>query len=95
MGGDRNGPAIWHFRFNGPTPEALVNGRERIYFEHFWNDFAADKAHSIPESDRREYAAAYARPGGMRPGWAYFVAFQDAAKDFAQFPEMKLTMPVF
>ena len=22
-------PGIWHFRFNGPTPEALVRGRER------------------------------------------------------------------
>jgi hypothetical protein len=44
-----NNPAIWHFRFNGPTPEALVHGRERTYFEHFWNDFAADKAHLIPE----------------------------------------------
>src|SRR5579884_800469 len=89
-----NNPAIWHFRFNGPTPEALVAGRERIYFEHFWNDFAADKAHSIPESDRREYAAAYSRPGRMRAGWAYFVSFQEAAKDFAQFSETKLTMPV-
>ena len=28
-----NNPGIWHFRFNGPTPEALVKGRERIYFE--------------------------------------------------------------
>ena len=34
-----NSPAIWHFRFNGPTAEALVRGRERTYFEHFWNDF--------------------------------------------------------
>src|ERR1700680_1939846 len=42
-----NNPAIWHFRFNGPTPEALVKGRERTYFEHFWNDFAADKTQSI------------------------------------------------
>jgi pimeloyl-ACP methyl ester carboxylesterase len=24
-----NNPGIWHFRFNGPTPEALVQGRER------------------------------------------------------------------
>src|SRR6266850_1948165 len=48
-----NNPAIWHFRFNGPTPEALVRGRERIYFEHFWNDFAADKTRSLPEADRK------------------------------------------
>jgi pimeloyl-ACP methyl ester carboxylesterase len=87
-------PGIWHFRFNGPTPEALVQGRERTYFEHFWNDFAADKAHSIPEADRVAYAAAYARPGRMRAGWAYFVSFQQAAKDFAELSQTKLTMPV-
>ena len=89
-----NHPGIWHFRFNGPTPEALVHGRERTYFEHFWNDFAADKTHSIPEADRVAYAAAYARPGRMRAGWAYFVSFQQAAKDFAELSQTKLTMPV-
>src|SRR5260370_219844 len=60
-----NNPAIWHFRFNGQTPEALVKGRERIYFEHYWNDFAADKTHSLSEADRAAYTAAYARPGRM------------------------------
>lgn len=89
-----NNPAIWHFRFNGATPEALVQGRERIYFEHFWNDFAADKTHSIPEADRVAYTAAYARPGRMRAGWAYFVSFQQAARDFAELSRTKLTMPV-
>jgi pimeloyl-ACP methyl ester carboxylesterase len=89
-----NNPGIWHFRFNGPTPEALVEGRERIYFEHFWNDFAADKEHSIPEEERQAYTAAYARPGRMRAGWAYFVSFQQAATDFAGFGRTKLTMPV-
>jgi pimeloyl-ACP methyl ester carboxylesterase len=89
-----NNPGIWHFRFNGPTPEALVKGRERIYFDYFWNDFAADKTHSLPEADRVAYTAAYARPGRMRAGWAYFVSFQQAARDFAQLSQNKLTMPV-
>jgi len=89
-----NNPAIWHFRFNGPTPEALVQGRERAYFDYFWNDFAADKTHSIPEADRKAYAAAYARPGRMHAGWAYFVSFLQAAKDFAQLSRTQLTMPV-
>jgi pimeloyl-ACP methyl ester carboxylesterase len=89
-----NNPNIWHFRFNGPTPEALVQGRERTYFDYFWNDFAADKSHSIPEEARRAYAAAYARPGRMHAGWAYFVSFLQAAKDFAQLSQTKLTMPV-
>jgi len=89
-----NNPNIWHFRFNGPTPEALVQGRERTYFEYFWNDFAADKTHSIPEADRKAYTAAYARPGRMHAGWAYFVSFRQAAKDFAQLSQTKLPMPV-
>src|SRR5437588_994038 len=89
-----NNPNIWHFRFNGPTPEALVRGRERTYFDYFWNDLAADKTHSIPEADRAAYAAAYARPGRMRAGWAYFVSFQQAAKDFSQIAQTKLTFPV-
>src|SRR2546422_4827883 len=89
-----NNPSIWHFRFNGPTPEALVRGRERIYFEHFWNDFAADKNRSLSEADRAGYTAAYSRPGRMRAGWAYFVSFMQAAKDFEQLSQTKLTMPV-
>jgi pimeloyl-ACP methyl ester carboxylesterase len=87
-------PGIWHFRFHGPTPEALVKGRERAYFEHFWNDFAADRKRSIPEADRAAYTAAYARPGRMRAGWAYFVSFPRTAKEFEQLSRTKLTIPV-
>ena len=89
-----NNPGFWHFRFNGPTPEALVKGRERTYFEHFWNDFAADKARSLPEADRKAYTAAYSRSGRMRAGWAYFVSFPQAAKDFAELSQTKLSMPL-
>jgi pimeloyl-ACP methyl ester carboxylesterase len=89
-----NNPGIWHFRFNGPTAETLVQGRERIYFEHFWNDFAAHPTRSIPEEMRQLYTAGYARPGRMRSSWAYFVSFQQAAKDFSEFARTKLPMPV-
>jgi pimeloyl-ACP methyl ester carboxylesterase len=89
-----NNPNMWHFRFNGPTPEALVKGRENIYFAYFWNDLAADKAHSLPVADREAYVAAYSRPGRMHAGWAYFAAWPDTAKDFAQLAQTKLTMPV-
>jgi pimeloyl-ACP methyl ester carboxylesterase len=89
-----NSPSIWHFRFNGPTPEALVKGRERIYFEHFWNDFAADKTHSIPEAERVAYTTAYAGPGRMHAGFTYFVSFLQAAKDFAELAKTPLAIPV-
>ena len=89
-----NNPGLWHFRFHGATPEALVKGRERTYFDYYWNEFAADKNRSLSEADRAAYAAAYARPGRMRAGWAYFASFPQAAKDFAQLSQTKLTMPV-
>ena len=89
-----NDPNVWHFRFNGEYPEKLVKGRERTYFEYFWNDFAADKTHSIPEADRKAYTEAYSRPGRMRAAWAYFASWPELAKDFAQLSQTKLTMPV-
>ena len=86
---------LWHFHFYGETPLALVKGRERIYLEHFWNDFAADRTKSVPEADRRIYAAAYARADGMRAGFEVFKSFEQDAKDFAAFSATKLHMPFF
>ncbi len=85
---------LWHFHFYGKTPLALVDGRERIYLEHFWNDFAADPARSVSEADRQLYAAAYAQPGGMRAGFEVFRAFERDAADFAGFSKTKLKMPM-
>lgn len=85
---------LWHFHFYGEVPLKLVAGRERIYFEHFWNDFAADRKHSIPEADRRFYAAAYAQPGAMRAGFEVFRAFEQDARDFAIFAQTKLEIPM-
>ena len=89
-----NAPNIWHFRFNGEYPEKLVQGRERTYFEYFWNVLAADKNRSIPEADRKAYTEAYAKPGRMRAAWAYFASWPQLAKDFAQLSQTRLTMPV-
>jgi pimeloyl-ACP methyl ester carboxylesterase len=89
-----NAPNVWHFRFNGEYPEKLVKGRERTYFEYFWNVFAADKTHSIPEVDRKAYTEAYSKPGRMRTAWAYFASWPQLAKDFARLSQTKLTMPV-
>jgi pimeloyl-ACP methyl ester carboxylesterase len=85
---------LWHFHFYGEVPLALVQGRERIYLEHFWNDFAADRKHSVPEADRRIYAEAYAQPGGMRAGFEYFRNLERDASDFAQMGAERLAMPM-
>jgi pimeloyl-ACP methyl ester carboxylesterase len=85
---------LWHFHFYGDVPLALVAGRERIYLEHFWNDFAADPRHSVPEPDRERYATAYAQPGAMRAGFEYFRNFERDAADFTQMAQNRLRMPV-
>jgi pimeloyl-ACP methyl ester carboxylesterase len=58
-------PQLWHFDLGGPDMERLVKGRERIYLDRFWNDFAATPS-KITEATRRHYAELYARPGAMR-----------------------------
>jgi len=85
---------LWHFHFYGETPLALVKGRERTYFEHFWNDFAADKTRSLSEADRRFYTAEYAQPGHMQAGFEVFRAFAQDAEEFAAYARTPLTMPM-
>jgi pimeloyl-ACP methyl ester carboxylesterase len=85
---------MWHFHFFGETPLKLVKGRERIYFEHFWNGFAANPKKSVSEADRRFYAKVYAQPGAMAAGFEVFRAFVQDAKDFAVFSKTKLKMPM-
>ena len=84
----------WHFNFYGETPLKLVAGRERIYFEHFWNDFAANPKKSVLERDRRFYAKSYGQPGAMRAGFEVFRAFELDGKDFAELAKTKLPMPM-
>jgi pimeloyl-ACP methyl ester carboxylesterase len=85
---------LWHFHFYGPTPLALVTGRERTYFEHFWNDFAANGKKSVSEADRQFYTKKYAQPGAMKAGMEVFRNFDQDAKDNAVFAKTKLKMPM-
>jgi pimeloyl-ACP methyl ester carboxylesterase len=84
----------WHLQFYGKTAEALVQGRERIYLEHFWNDFAADPAKSIPEADRKVYAAEYARPNHVHAGMEWFRMIDEDAREFHAYAAKPLTIPM-
>ena len=87
-------PLLWHFRFGGPDMERLVAGRERIYLDRFWNEFAADPK-KFSEGSRRHYAKLYAKPGAMHAGFAQFAAFdQDAIDNRAFLAHGRLTMPM-
>jgi len=86
-------PRLWHFNFYGPSAERIVAGRERIYLDRFWDDFAG-RPHGFPESERVAFAASYAQPGRMRAGFSYFEAFARNAEDNKVFAARKLTIPV-
>ncbi|KVN25257.1 alpha/beta hydrolase [Burkholderia stagnalis] len=83
---------LWHFMFNqlADLPETLIAGRERAYL-----DFMFDRW-----SFRRDcvavdvYAQAYAAPGGLRGGFAYYRAIPETIHQNLARAERKLGMPV-
>jgi len=87
-------PLLWHFRFGGPDMERLVEGRERIYLDRFWNEFSANPSR-FSEAARAHYSELYAMPGAMHSGFMQFAAFDQDAIDNQQFlAKGKLAMPV-
>nr|WP_229255580.1 alpha/beta hydrolase [Duganella sacchari] len=86
-------PLLWHFSFGGPDAERLVAGRERIYLDRFWNEFAGTPS-KIDEETRRHYAKLYALPGAMHAAFAQFLSIPKDAEDNLKSMATKLTMPV-
>jgi pimeloyl-ACP methyl ester carboxylesterase len=86
-------PLLWHFDVGGADMERLVAGRERIYLDRFWNEFAGDPS-KIDEATRQHYAELYARPGAMRSAFAQFRSLRKDAEDNVTSLATKLTMPV-
>lgn len=68
-------------------------GRERIYLDRFWNEFAGDPK-KVDEATRQHYAKLYARPGAMHAAFAQFRAIRRDAVDNEASMKTKLKMPV-
>jgi pimeloyl-ACP methyl ester carboxylesterase len=86
----------WHhaFHMTPDLPEALVQGRERLYISWFYRTFGY-RPDAIGEAELDEYARTYAQPGAMRAGFAFYRALpQDAADNAAIIKRFKLPMPV-
>jgi pimeloyl-ACP methyl ester carboxylesterase len=88
-------PRLWHFNFRGPDAERLVEGRERIYLDRFYNEFSADPGR-VDEQTRAHYAELYAKPRAMHDAFEQFGAFrQDALDNKALLAARgKISMPV-
>lgn len=86
-------PMLWHFDFGGPDAERLVAGRERIYLDRFWNEFAGNPT-KVDEATRQHYAKLYARPGAMHAAFAQFRSIRQDEVDNKASMATRLTMPV-
>lgn len=88
---------LWHFQFHRApdVPELLTAGREQLYLERFYQDFAYDTDAIGPDAVGR-YVRAFSRPGGMRAGFELYRAFpEDDAHNRAQVEQDgKLRLPV-
>lgn len=97
-GGDfSQGGRRWHHQFHmtPDLPEALVQGRERIYLQWFYDTFAY-RAGAIDEAALDEFVRTYSQPGALRAGFAYYRALLQDAEDNAALlaTGFRLSMPV-
>ncbi|MBD2562159.1 alpha/beta hydrolase [Nostoc linckia FACHB-391] len=86
--------SAWHFQFHAvpDLPEALVTGRERIYFSHFYENYAYDPT-AITEADINEYLRTYSNPDALHAGFEYYRAFPEDTRYNREHIKM-LDMPV-
>jgi len=76
-------PHIWHFAFHQipALPETLVSGRERAYFDFFFDFLAGDKA-KVDGRLRQEMVDAYASPHALTTGFDWYRAMpRDAERN--------------
>ncbi len=86
----------WHHAFQqtADLPEALVAGREDIYFGWFYRNYG-HHPNVIPDEDIAEYLRTYRQPGALRAGFAYYRNIpRDIADNQAISQSFKLPMPV-
>jgi pimeloyl-ACP methyl ester carboxylesterase len=78
-------PRIWHFAFHAipALPETMVQGRQRAYFDYFFDALAGDPQ-AVTEDCRARFAEAFARPQALKAGFDWYRALAADAAHNAQ-----------
>lgn len=86
----------WHFLFNPipDLPEVLLQGRERILIEWFFNHKTANFVTTFTKADIDEYERVYSGLGSMRGMLGYYRAVLEDMEQNRALKEVKLTVPV-
>ena len=86
----------WHHAFHqtADLPEALIAGREDIYFTWFYRNWG-HHPNVLSAADIAEYLRVYSQPGALRAGFSYYRNLaRDMADNEAIAKTFKLPMPV-
>jgi pimeloyl-ACP methyl ester carboxylesterase len=93
----RADPRVWQFAFHSvrDIPEMLITGREKAYFQAFFNARLYNVA-ALPEQEIDDYVSAYSAAGALRAGLELYRAFDRDVEDNRQSLATlgKLTVPV-
>ncbi|MTC59245.1 alpha/beta fold hydrolase [Providencia rustigianii] len=83
---------LWHFMFNQvrDLPEMLTAGKESEYLNFIFDNWAYRRDRVAAQT----YIDAYASPGGLRAGFAYYRAIPQTIQQNKLRAQKKLTMPV-
>jgi pimeloyl-ACP methyl ester carboxylesterase len=78
-------PRIWHFALHAirNLPETLVAGRERAYFDFFFDLLAGEKT-ALSDDIRAAFTRAYERPQALSTGFDWYRSFEKDAKRNAE-----------
>lgn len=87
----------WHHQFHmtPDLPEALIQGRERIYLKWFYDTFAY-RPGAIDDEALDEFVRTYSQPGALRAGFSYYREIPEDARQNAErlATGFRLPMPV-
>ena len=89
------GQGLWHFPFHQAegVAEMLVEGRERVYLEWFFNKQAA-RPGAISDDELSTYAMAYAGRARLSAGFGYYRSVLKDGETNRLLAERKLSIPV-
>lgn len=78
-------PYIWHFAFHSipDLPEALVHGRQRPYFDYFYDAISANPS-AITDEARERYAASYSEQSALTQGFELYRSLRADAEQNAR-----------
>lgn len=73
---------LWHVGFHQTpkVPEALITGRELVYFREAFYQRWTKHPSAISEEDARHFARSYSTPAQLRAGLGFYRAFPEAEK---------------